>query len=108
MERPVTTDDPSPEARTRALDERTPRRRRARDRAREPLWREGPGGFDPDYDVPHPDDAYDEQDDRSSVTEHVDDLDDLPPSRIATSALDAPDRERLQGAGPLGGLVLNR
>ena len=75
MERAVTTDDPSSEARTRALDERTPRRRRARNRAAEPLWREGPGGFHPDYDVPHPDDDYD---DRSAATEHG--LHERPPS----------------------------
>src|SRR5689334_2233109 len=101
MERAVTTDDPSSEARTRALDERTPRRRRARGRAPEPLWRELPGGYDPDYDDPADDDStgYLPPDDT-----------DLPPSRIATSALDAPDPERVQAAavGPLGTVVLNR
>src|SRR4051812_27036211 len=110
MERHMTTDDPSAEARTRALDERTPRRRRARGRAPEPLWRESPGGYDPDFDDPDDDDRERDdrdpgQEDRSAITGHLpgsDDLDELPPSRIATSALDAPMPDRAV-ASPLGG-----
>jgi hypothetical protein len=85
MERPVTTDDPSAEARTRALEERTPRRRRARERAAEPLWRERPGGYDADDDP----------------------ADDDPPSQLRTTAFDTPPAERIHGSF-LGGIVLNR
>ena len=85
MERPATTNDLQEEPRTRLLDERTPRRGRARGRRSGSLW----SGHDEPSEPP---------------TSH---LSDDPPSRMETAAIDhEPDRP---AAGlPGGGLVLNR